>query len=119
MLFQIRREDGGIGPASSGTMIDADGTSRRLDIGDFELQALRHWRSGDTGASYPVRWRASLPGDELDLEITAILDDQEMQTSFLYWEGAVDVSGTIGDDPIRGRGYLEMTGYASSMQGVF
>jgi len=119
MLFQIRREDGGIGPASSGTLVDADGTSHRLDVDDFELRALRHWRSGATGASYPVSWHVSLPGRDVDLEVTAVMDDQEMQTSFLYWEGAVDVTGTIGDEPLRGRGYLEMTGYASSMQGVF
>ena len=119
MLFQIRQQDGSIGPASSGTLVDADGTSHRLDRDDFELRALRRWRSGATGASYPVSWHASLPGDQLDLEITAVMDDQEMQTSFVYWEGAVDVSGTVGDESLRGRGYLEMTGYASSMQGVF
>jgi predicted secreted hydrolase len=29
-----------------------------------------------------------------------------------YWEGAVEVGGTREGRPIRGRGYLEMTGYS-------
>jgi predicted secreted hydrolase len=40
-----------------------------------------------------------------------------MRTSFVYWEGAVRVSGV--PRPVTGRGYVELTGYAGSMQGVF
>jgi predicted secreted hydrolase len=29
-----------------------------------------------------------------------------------YWEGAVIATGTSGGEPVGGRGYLEMTGYA-------
>jgi predicted secreted hydrolase len=42
-----------------------------------------------------------------------------MRVSFPYWEGAVRVSGTSTGVPISGLGYLEMTGYERSMQGVF
>ncbi len=119
MLFQIRREDGSIEPASSGTLVEASGASQRLGAEEFELQPIRHWRSGATSANYPVGWRARIPAEDLDLEISAVIDDQEMRKAFLYWEGAVEVSGMVGAEPIRGRGYLEMTGYASSMQGVF
>ena len=45
--------------------------------------------------------------------------EQEMRTSFVYWEGAVRVSGTRAGDPCAGHGYVELTGYARSMQGVF
>jgi predicted secreted hydrolase len=45
--------------------------------------------------------------------------DQEMRTSFTYWEGAVAVSGTASGHPVSGQGYVELTGYARSMQGVF
>jgi len=29
-----------------------------------------------------------------------------------YWEGAVAVEGTRGGRPLRGEGYVELTGYA-------
>jgi hypothetical protein len=31
----------------------------------------------------------------------------------------VRVSGRAGDRPVAGQGYVELTGYARSMQGVF
>ena len=44
------------------------------------------------------------------------MDNQELDaratTGTLYWEGAVRVEG---DDGTRGRGYLELTGYAGAI----
>jgi predicted secreted hydrolase len=42
-----------------------------------------------------------------------------MRTSFTYWEGAVRVEGRRGGQPLHGQGYVELTGYEKSMQGVF
>jgi predicted secreted hydrolase len=35
----------------------------------------------------------------------------ERSTRVTYWEGAIEVTGTRAGRPVRGRGYLEMTGY--------
>jgi predicted secreted hydrolase len=32
-----------------------------------------------------------------------------------YWEGAFDLVGTRAGKPLRGKGYLELTGYASPL----
>ena len=45
--------------------------------------------------------------------------DQEMRVSFPYWEGAVRFSGTSGGAAVSGNGFIELTGYVTSMQGVF
>jgi predicted secreted hydrolase len=29
-----------------------------------------------------------------------------------YWEGSVKIDGKYQDDPIKGMGYVELTGYA-------
>jgi predicted secreted hydrolase len=42
------------------------------------------------------------------------MDDQELFTTVRYWEGAVDVTGTLGNSPLSGRGYVELTGYADA-----
>jgi predicted secreted hydrolase len=119
MLFRIRREDGSIEPASGGTLVERDGRSRRLAREDVWVDVLDHWTSPQTGARYPSRWRVQVPSDELDLVVEPWLEDQEMRTSFVYWEGTVRVSGASGGRLTTGQGYAELTGYARSMQGVF
>jgi len=119
MLFQIRREDGSIGPASGGTLVERDGRTHRLAREDVSIDVLDHWTSPETDARYPTRWHARVPSAGLDLVVEPWLEGQEMRTSFVYWEGAVRVSGVAAGRPASGLGYVELTGYAQSMQGVF
>jgi predicted secreted hydrolase len=119
MYFQIRREDGGIEPVSGGTLVGPDGRARRLSSTAVSLAVLDHWTSPGSGATYPSRWRLRVPSEGLDLTVVPRVADQEMRTSFVYWEGAVRVTGTANGRPVAGRGYVELTGYARSMQGVF
>ena len=51
--------------------------------------------------------------------VQALLADQELNVSFVYWEGAVRGQGVRQGRPVTGYGYVEMTGYAHSMQGQF
>jgi predicted secreted hydrolase len=114
MFFRLRRKDGSTDPMSGGTLVDRDGTSRRLRVGDFRLDPSRTWKSARSGAVYPVQMHLRVPAAEIDLRITAIVDDQELDVSFRYWEGAVRAEGRASGDAIRGRGYLELTGYGES-----
>jgi predicted secreted hydrolase len=102
MLFELRRQDGGIDPYSSGTFIDANGNVRHLRREEFSLEPLKYWQK------YPVEWRVRVPSLNIDLICRAVLPDQVLRTKGgpSYWEGAVDYSGSQ-----RGMGYLEMTGY--------
>jgi predicted secreted hydrolase len=119
MFFEIRQADGSRDAASSGTLVAADGRTRRLQAADVETTVLARWTSPRSGASYPARWRVRVRSEGLELEVEPLVADQEMRTSFTYWEGAVRVSGTARGRPVAGRGYVELTGYARSMQGVF
>jgi len=115
MLFQIRDRKGGRDPFSSGTLIAADGSSRK--ICDFELEPLRRWRSPKTGGLYPVAWR--LNAADFELIIEARMDNQELTFEpVVYWEGAVTARGRRGSSEIRGSGYLEMTGYGGPLAGL-
>lgn len=119
MFFQIRRTDGTLEPVSGGTLVARDGSSRRLGLNDLRVDVLSTWQSPATGARYPASWRLSVPGEALTLELRALLPDQELRASFTYWEGAVEVSGSAAGRPLTGQGYVELTGYTRSMQGVF
>lgn len=112
MLYQLRKRDGTADPASSGTTIGLHGEARPVDRDGFSVAALDHWRSPRSGAVYPARWRLRVPGEGLDLEVTPLLADQELNLSFRYWEGAVAVRGTRRGAAVSGRGYAELTGYA-------
>jgi predicted secreted hydrolase len=115
MLFQLRRADGTRDAHSSGTLVDTNGRSVRIGASDFEMKAGERWRSPQSGASYPISWRIRIPTLGLNFTVQAALTNQELRTEkstgVTYWEGAVTVSGTRQGRPIRGQGYLEMTGY--------
>lgn len=116
MLYRMRGGDGGTA-AASGTLVDPDGTVRYLTRDDWQLTPLRTWRSPETGGEYPVVWRVTVPGADLDLEVAARLDAQENVSrrtgDLVYWEGAV-LAKDRAHGAVRGRGYLELTGYAGS-----
>jgi predicted secreted hydrolase len=54
------------------------------------------------------------------LDVTPLLADQELRTSrstkVSYWEGAVAVTGTKQGKPVKGQGYVELTGYAERLK---
>lgn len=112
MLFQIRREDGSVQPYSSGSFIYPDGTVQHLELDDWQLDVLDYWTSPTSGGRYPAGWRLQIPEIELELEGRPLMANQELNVSTTYWEGAVDFSGSRGGDPVKARGYIEMTGYA-------
>jgi predicted secreted hydrolase len=118
MLFRIRREDGTVEAVSGGTLVDRDGRTRRLLRDDFSIDVLDRWTSPQSGGRYPSRWRLRVPSAEIDVLVEPWLADQEMRTSFVYWEGAVRVAGRSGGKPCSGQGYVELTGYARSMRGL-
>lgn len=112
MFYQLRRKDGTIEPVSSGTLVAPDGTSRRLSRDEVKIDTIATWQSPRTGAVYPAKWRLQIPSADITVDITPILADQELDVSFAYWEGAVNVTGSA-----TGRGYIEMTGYAAPNNG--
>ncbi len=98
MLYQLRTEDGHADPASAGSLIGKDGAVLRLAREDVDLKVLDTWRSPRSGAHYPARWRLRIPSQGLDLDIRPLLADQELDVSFRYWEGAVDVTARGAPD---------------------
>ena len=117
MVFQLRKEDGSIDLYSSGTFVAPDGSTRHLGREDFEIRVEDSWRSPNSGATYPAGWTVFVPSLELTLAIDPYLSDQELIVSYAYWEGAVRVEGERAGQSVSGNGYVELTGYAGSMQG--
>jgi len=108
---QIRAADGAAVGDFQGTLVEADGSQHAVPASAFTVEATGEWTSPRTGVVYPSGWRVELPQYELALTITPLVRDQEMNVSYLYWEGAVTITGTEQGKPVTGRGYVELTGY--------
>ena len=119
MVFQIRKQDGSIDPYSSGTWISPDNQIIGLEKGDFSIENLDYWKSDRSGGNYPSRWILKIEKLNLRINIEPMVVDQEMDLTYTYWEGAVQVKGLKGEVQIDGFGYVEMTGYAGTMAGEF
>lgn len=97
------------------TLIAEDGTPRTLTRDEVTFEGIERWTSPQTGAQYPTRWRVTIPSANLSLDVRTRFDDQEANLTTLYYEGAVEAVGTADGKPVKGVGYLEMTGYAQSI----
>jgi predicted secreted hydrolase len=62
-----------------------------------------------------------VPGAAIDLTVRPTVADQELvtagSTGITYWEGSVLVAGRSRGRPVRGEGYVELTGYAGALPG--
>lgn len=116
MWYSLRRADGSSDPVSSGTLVLADGHAQPLDAHDLTIEPLAYWTSPRSKGRYPQQWRLRAPAIGIDLTVESLLADQELDTArstrVTYWEGAVSASGQARGMPVKGRGYVEMTGYA-------
>ena len=65
-----------------------------------------------SGGRYPSAWQVNVPHLNLQLDVQPVIDDQELNATVRYWEGAVHVSGKRNGNKLEGRGYVELTGYA-------
>ena len=115
MLYQIRKADGSIDPYSSGTLIAPDGSTQQLTPYDFRVASQDTWHSPHSDAVYPMGWTISMPSTNIELTLSPYLQDQELNLSTIYWEGAVHITGEHNGCKVSGVGYVEMTGYAAPL----
>lgn len=120
MLYIIRKADGRADPYSAGTFTGPNGRTTHLRKQDFSIEVLDRWKSPRNNGLYPMKWRLSVPTLGLELIVTPAFPDQELDTAkstkVIYWEGAVSAHGTDQGRPVKGRGYVEMTGYAQAFR---
>ena len=118
MLYLLRHEDGTLETTSAGTYIAANGETQLLNAQDWQVKVLDTWKSPN-GAVYPAKWSIAIPKLNLTLQAKPLMSNQELNTSTAtYWEGAVAFEGSSQDQPIHGKGYVELTGYANRLDAL-
>lgn len=118
MCYQLRDGAGGVSDFSSGTFVDQNGESTPLGKTDFTIEPTGFWKSPHTEATYPSGWNVKVPKFGLDLTVTPVMENQELDTRgttmIVYWEGACEVRGKAADADVLGRAYVELVGYDRS-----
>jgi predicted secreted hydrolase len=115
--FQLRDKSGGALWDGGSYRHPSMGDKPQLfSPGEVLFKPLRRWTSPLTKASYPVEWMVRTPADVYTVK--AVIDPQELDsrasTGAVYWEGLSELFDSQGQ--LAGRGYLEMTGYASPLR---
>ena len=113
--FRLRRIDGSA-VWDGGSFRSAKNALQTFSRGEVVFKPVRSWTSPLTQTSYPVEWTVQTPTDVYTVK--AVIDNQELDsrqsTGAIYWEGLSDLINSKGQRV--GRGYLEMTGYASPLR---
>ena len=122
--FHLRRRDGSA--LWGGGSLRAPGASPQVFAAQqVQFTPLAWWTSPATHTRYPVRWRVDTPGRSyvVRAQVAAQELDSRATTGAIYWEGLSDLlqlppgGDPLSDSlPLVGRGYLEMTGYASQLR---
>lgn len=96
-------------------VIDPQGNARQYD--EFTLQPLRNWTSSRTFTQYPTAWQVDIPTAGIHLYAEAAFPGQEFITIIskpAFWEGRMEISGTMDGKPVYGLGYVERSGFGIS-----
>ena len=120
VVFQLRDKAGRVDFASAGIWNGTE--AKRLSASEFTMTPRTYWKSGESGARYPVSWRIEIPSEGIDTVVSARVegcevggamkdtkDSNDSKEVLRYWEGPV----ASGNESVVG--YLEMTGYAGAV----
>jgi len=123
MVYMMHRIDGSVDRASSGTLISPSGKARGLALSEISVEVLERWKSPRSGGRYPNRWRIRVPSAKVEVVIAPIVSAQELitegSTGVTYWEGSVEGKGQSAGREVTCEGYVELTGYAGNLGGLF
>lgn len=97
-------------------LIDEKG--RRHHSNNFHLEGIgERWTSTRTFNNYPVGWKLEAPDFKISVEAHAAFPHQEFATVIskpAFWEGRMNIAGTMKGRKVTGKGYIERHGFMNS-----
>ncbi len=105
MIYQLR--DKSNKPLLYTASISKNGVTETLLDDEFKTIPGEEWQSSQSNIVYPIEWAIDIPEKGINIKINSINKESEfdaMLTSYnVYWEGAVQVSGSH-----TGLGFMEL-----------
>jgi hypothetical protein len=87
------------------TYVDEDSS---FTISDFELTRLGFSETPDQQRHYAKRWRLVAENEGIDLIISSVNTDSELELPFYFFEGSTTIEGTVNDVQVTGYGFAEL-----------
>lgn len=94
-------------------IIDPQG--RRFQPTDLIFEGTKWYTSIRSFSDYPTEWKVSIKSANIYLTLTAPFEDQEFVTLLAkpsFWEGRVDIQGTMAGTAVTGKGFIERNGFS-------
>lgn len=98
-------------------IITIDKDSNRTEFNDFKVSSANDWISVKTTCIYPLQWTLTSEEAEINLTLDAAFENQEIITLIAkpaFWEGKLNVSGTIRGEKVTGNAFTERHGFDGS-----
>jgi predicted secreted hydrolase len=80
----------------------------QITTDDFEIERLAYHFMPDSARCYAQQWRLTSTAPDLDLVITTLHQNNEVDLPFRFFEGATYVTGSAGGLPVTGKGFAEL-----------
>ena len=75
---------------------------------DFTLERLAYAFMPDNLRCYSQKWRISSEIYDIDIIVSALHADNEVELPFRFYEGATTVTGTVNGNSVTGKGFAEL-----------
>lgn len=82
--------------------------STQYTISDFQIERLGFNCMPDEVMCYSKQWRLTSTVNNLDLTISTLHDNTEVQLPFRFYEGATSITGTVNGVAVTGIGFAEL-----------
>ncbi|MEN8187524.1 MAG: lipocalin-like domain-containing protein [Bacteroidota bacterium] len=77
-------------------------------IMDFVLERLEYHFTPDKERCYSQKWRLTSDKNNIDLIISVLHKDSEVQLPFRFYEGATSITGNVNGVAVTGKGFAEL-----------
>ena len=85
----------------TGVIMNIDGSQIKLTNNQVYLQPTKY--KTFAGKDYPIAWQLDIPSQNIKLNINPLNENQYLNNTIPYWEGAMSFTGSH-----QGKGYLEL-----------
>ena len=75
---------------------------------DFKLKRLKFAYTPDKQRCYAQKWHLTSSVNKIDLIITTLHADSEVQSPFRFYEGTTAIKGTVNGVKVKGKGFVEL-----------
>jgi predicted secreted hydrolase len=83
--------------------------STQYTTNDLQIERLQYFCTPDEVQCYSKQWRiTSTTNHDIDLILSTLHETNEVQLPIRFFEGALEVTGTIDGVPVTGKGFAEL-----------